>query len=83
MIIGYVHLNFSQIVETEVFTDELLITKNVVETDSNSLKVNIIILYSNNECLLKVNIIILYSNNECLLALTRAIVLQSNSSTEY
>ena len=52
VIIGYVSLNLLQVVATQVSTDDLLKTKNMVETDSSSLKVNIIVLYSNNECLL-------------------------------
>ena len=52
LIIGYVSLNLLQVVATQVSTDDLLKTKNVVKTDCSSLKVNIIVLYSNNECFL-------------------------------
>ena len=68
VIIGYVPLNLLQVAATQVSTDDLLKTKNMVETDSGSLKVNIIVLYS---------------NNECLLALISAIVIKSDSSTEH
>ena len=68
VIIGYVPLNLLQVVATQVSTDDLLKTKNMVETDSSSLKVKIIVLYS---------------NNECLLALISAIVTKSDSSTEH
>ena len=68
VIIGYIPLNLLQVVATQVSTDDLLKTKNMVETDSISLQVNIIVLYS---------------NNECLLALINAIVIKSDSSTEH
>ena len=68
VIIWYVPLNLLQVVATHVSTDDLLKTKNVVETDSGSLKVNIIVLYS---------------NNECLLASISAIATKSDSSTEH
>ena len=68
VIIGYVPLNLLQVVATQVSTDDLLKTKNMVETDSISLQVNIIVLYS---------------NNECLLALISAIVIKSDSSAEH
>ena len=68
VIIGYVPLNLLQVVATQVSTDDLLKTKNMVETDSISLQVNIIVLYS---------------NNECLLALISAIVIKRDSSTEH
>ena len=68
VIIWYVPLNLLQVVATHVSTDDLLKTKNVVETDSSSLKVNIIVLYS---------------NNECLLASISAIATKSDSSTEH
>ena len=68
VIIGYVPLNLLQVVATQVSTDDLLKTKNMVETDSISLQVNIIVLYS---------------NNECLLALISAIVIKKDSSTEH
>ena len=68
VIIGYVSLNLLQVVATQVSTDDLLKTKNMVETDSISLQVNIIVLYS---------------NNEGLLALISAKVIKSDSSTEH
>ena len=68
VIIGYIPLNLLQVVATQVSTDDLLKTKNMVETDSISLQVNIIVLYS---------------NNECLLALISAIVIKNDSSTEH
>ena len=68
VIIGYVPLNLLQVVATQVSTDDLLKTKNVVKTDCSSLKVNIIVLYS---------------NNECLLASISEIVIKSDSSTEH
>ena len=68
VIIGYIPLNLLQVVATQVSTDDLLKTKNMVETDSISLQVNIIVLYS---------------NNECLLALISAIVIKSDSSAEH
>ena len=68
VIIGYIPLNLLQVVATQVSTDDLLKTKNMVETYSSSLKVNIIVLYS---------------NNECLLALISAIVIKKDSSTEH
>ena len=68
VIIGYVSLNLLQVVATQVSTDDLLKTKNVVKTDCSSLKVNIIVLYS---------------NNECLLASISEIVIKSDSSTEH
>ena len=68
VIIGYIPLNLLQVVATQVSTDDLLKTKYMVETDSISLQVNIIVLYS---------------NNECLLALISAKVIKSDSSTEH
>ena len=68
VIIGYVSLNLLQVVATQVSTDDLLKTKNVVKTDCSSSKVNIIVLYS---------------NNECLLASISEIVIKSDSSTEH
>ena len=68
VIIGYVSLNLLQVVATQVSTDDLLKTKYVVKTDCSSLKVNIIVLYS---------------NNECLLASISEIVIKSDSSTEH
>ena len=68
VIIGYIPLNLLQVVATQVSTDDLLKTKNMVETDSISLQVNIIVLYS---------------NNEGLLALISAKVIKSDSSTEH
>ena len=68
VIIGYVPLNLLQVEATQVSTDDLLKTKNIVETDSSSLKVNIIVLYS---------------NNKCLLALISIKVIKSGSSTEH
>ena len=68
VIIGYIPLNLLQVVATQVSTDDLLKTKNMVETDYSSLKVNIIVLYS---------------NNECLFALISAIVIKKDSSTEH
>ena len=68
VIIGYIPLNLLQVVATQVSTDDLLKTKNVVKTDCSSLKVNIIVLYS---------------NNECLLASISEIVIKSDSSTEH
>ena len=68
VIIGYIPLNLLQVVATQVSTDDLLKTKNVVETHSSSLKVNIIVLHS---------------NNECLLPLISAIVIKSDSSTDH
>ena len=68
VIIGYVSLNLLQVVATQVSTDDLVKTKNVVKTDCSSLKVNIIVLYS---------------NNECLLASISEIVIKSDSSTEH
>ena len=68
VIIGYVSLNLLQVVATQVSTDDLLKTKNVVKTDCSSLKVNIIVLYS---------------DNECLLASISEIVIKSDSSTEH
>ena len=68
VIIGYVSLNLLQVVATQVSTDDLLKTKNVVKMDCSSLKVNTIVLYS---------------NNECLLASISEIVIKSDSSTEH
>ena len=68
VIIGYVPLNLLQVVATQVSTDDLLKTKNVVKTDCSSLKVNITVLYG---------------NNECLLTSTSAIVIKCNSSAEH
>ena len=68
VIIGYIPLNLLQVVATQVSTDDLLKTKNMVETDSISLQVNIIVLYS---------------NNEGLLALISAKAIKSDSSTEH
>ena len=68
VIIGYVSLNLLQVVATQVSTDDLLKTKNVVETDSSSLKINKIVLYS---------------NNECLLASISSIVIKSDSPAEH
>ena len=41
VMVGYAAFNLLQVIATQISTDDLLKTKNVLEKDSNSLKVNI------------------------------------------